>query len=112
MNPIATITIEQAVTRFILKNKRSIDNYSTYLEHACELIQGFKTLDANQAALGLSITTDSYVPLFMNEMIASYLLYKESISNPQQAEQVQAYEKNFLNEKRKAQVIFNNLSDT
>jgi hypothetical protein len=43
------ITVEEAVTRFMLKNKKQTEDYTSYLEHACDCLRQFRTYDSKEA---------------------------------------------------------------
>lgn len=45
----ALISIEELVTRFLLKYKKSSSDYVIYLEHACALLRQYRTYDSHEA---------------------------------------------------------------
>lgn len=48
MDTSALITIEEAITRFLLKYRKDTNNYISYLEHACNALREFMIYDSRE----------------------------------------------------------------
>jgi hypothetical protein len=48
MDTGAIIAIEEVVTRWMLKYKKSADDYNVFLEHACNVVRDFQVHDSDK----------------------------------------------------------------
>ena len=65
----ALLTIEESVTRFLLKYKKTTEDYILFLEHACNAIRDFNLYHSNEVnTTKVTITANKWV-VFPDDMI-------------------------------------------